>query len=267
MKVWYVLLFIFPYLNQIFAQNHVGARLTGIGENGTAVNDVWSMQANPAGISHLIKPTVSIGYAKHLFSNEISTQALVAVVPMSNNYTGFSFQHYGFTAYNELKMGLAYAKKFGNAFTAALNINYHQLKITNYGLKNGLSIDGGILYCYSERLIFGAFVQNPYKQKFSNIDIEAPIPTTFNIGASYHLTDKVLIAAGIDKIVERATAIRMGIEYKIIEILSLRTAISTQPFKQYAGFGLKYEKLSFDMASSYDENIGYSPQISIGYAF
>lgn len=132
MKIWNVLLIsLTPFY--LFAQNNLGPRLTAMGNNGAAIADVWALQANPSGITALEKPTISLNYIKHLFSNEISTQALAAVIPLKNNSLGISLQRYGFAEYNESKSGFAYARKFGHKLSFALNMNYHQLKISNYG--------------------------------------------------------------------------------------------------------------------------------------
>lgn len=265
MKIWYVLLILlFP--NHLFAQNNLGPRLTAMGNNGTSVPDVWALQANPSGITLLGKPKISLNYIKHLFSNEISTQALVAVIPFKNNFVGVSFQRYGFTEYNESKIGFAYAKKFGEKLSIALNGNYHQLKIANYGSSKGFSVDVGAMYQF-KHFTFGAFVSNPSKQIFSNKEVVAKIPTSFNVGASYLASDKVLIATSISKTLNYSIDVSLGIDYKMMDLLSLRGGLSAKPFKQYAGFGLNYKKFLLDMATTYDANLGYAPQIAIGYEF
>jgi len=267
MKIWHVLLLIILSCNPLFAQNNLGPRLTAMGNNGTAIMDVWALQANAAGITDLERPTISLNYIKHLFSDEISTQALVAVVPFKNNYVGLSFQRYGFSEYNDSKIGFTYAKKFGNKLSAATNVNYHQLKIANYGSSTGFSIDVGVLYQFDQQFVFGAFVSNPSKQKFSSAEVVAQIPTSFNVGASYLASDKVLIATTINKFLDQPIDVKLGIDYKIMDLLSLRGGLSAKPFKQYAGFGLNYKKFLLDMATTYDANLGYAPQIAIGYAF
>jgi len=251
----------------LFAQNNLGPRLTAMGNNGAAVTDVWSLQANPSGISRLKKTTVSLNYTKHFFSNEISTQGLVAVIPFKNNFIGTTFQRYGFSEYNESKVGFAYAKKFGEKLSIALNGNYHQLKISNYGSSNGFSIDFGLLYHFNNDFTFGAFVNNPSKQKFSSTTVFAAIPTSYNIGASYFASDKVLIATTISKTLDQSIDIKLGIDYKMFDLLSLRGGLSAKPFKQYVGFGLNYRKFLIDMASTYDTNLGYEPQMALSYAF
>lgn len=266
MKVWNVLLIsLTPFY--LFAQNNLGPRLTAMGNNGVAVTDVWALQANPSGITSLVKPTVSLNFIKHLFSNEISTQGLVVVLPIKNNFVGASFQRYGLNDYNENKIGFTYANKFGEKLSIALNGNYHQLKIVNYGTSTGFSVDVGALYQFNKDFTFGAFVSNPSKQKFINSEVLIEIPTSFNIGASYLASDKILIATSVSKSPKQSVDVSLGIDYKILELLSLRGGLSVKPFKQYAGFGLNYKKILLDMATTYDANLGYAPQIAVGYAF
>ncbi|MCZ4243696.1 hypothetical protein [Pedobacter punctiformis] len=266
MKIFSFLL-IFVSTSTLFAQNNLGPRLTAMGNNGASTADIWSLQANPAGITGITSPSISLNYVKHLFSNEISTQGLVGVIPFGNNYTGISFQRYGFSAYNEMKIGFAYAKKFDKKLAIALDVNYFQLKIPNYGSSTGFSVDIGLLYHFSEQLSFGAFTANPSRQKYSAQEIEAQIPSSFNIGANYKASDKVLIATTISKVLNQSVDVKLGIDYKILDLLSLRAGLSAKPFKQYAGFGLNYKKFLLDMATAYDPNLGYAPQIAIGYAF
>ncbi|WP_421943596.1 hypothetical protein [Pedobacter sp.] len=266
MKIWNTLLIsLTPFY--LFAQNNLGPRLTAMGNNGAAVTDIWSLQANPSAIISIEKPAVSLNYIKHLFSNEVSTQAFVAVVPFKNNFFGASFQRYGFSEYFESKAGFAYAKRFGDKLSIGINGNYHQIRINNYGASNGFSIDVGALYQFNKEFTVGAFVSNPSKQKFSSNQILIEIPTSFNVGASYFASDKVLIATSISKNLSHSIDVSLGIDYKIIELLSLRGGLSAKPFKQYACFGLNYKKLLVDIATTYDANLGYAPQIAIGYAF
>ncbi|MDN3585260.1 hypothetical protein QWY86_01170 [Pedobacter aquatilis] len=230
MKIWNVLLIsLTPFY--LFAQNNLGPRLSAMGNNGAAVTDVWALQANPSGITALEKPTISLNYIKHLFSNEISTQGFALVVPFKNNFVGASFQRYGFSEYNESKVGFAYAKKFGNKLSIALNGNYHQLKIANYGALNGFSIDVGALYQFNNVFTLGAFVSNPAQQKFSSSLVSGEIPTSLNIGGTYLASDKVLIATTISKTLNQSVDVRLGIDYKIFALLSLRGGLSAKPFK------------------------------------
>ena len=259
-------LLIFLSTHYLYGQNNLGARLSALADNGASVNDIWTLQSNPAGITFLDKPAISLSYIKNLLSNEISSQSVVGVIPFKNNFIGASFQRYGFSAYNESKIGFAYAKKFGESLSLALNTNYHQLKIANYGATTGFSVDIGVLYHLNGHFVIGAFTSNLSRQKFNTDLISANIASSFNVVASYVATNKVLIATTVSKITNQSMDIRWGIEYKLFDLLSLRGGIGTKPFKQHVGFGLAFKKFLMDMATSYDANLGYAPQIALGYA-
>ena len=165
------------------------------------------------------------------------------------------------------KISFAYAKKFGNQFSMAMTVNYHQLKITNYGSSYGFSVDVGLYYKLNDKLNLGTFITNPSKQKFASKEVAVPIVTTINIGASYLISDKVLIAATVSQLIDNPLDVRLGLEYRLIKSLSLRAGVDANPFKQHVGFGIEISKILVDFATTFDNNLGYSPQIALGYAF
>jgi hypothetical protein len=266
MKVWYLLsISLFPLF--LSAQNNLGARLTALGNIGTAVSDAWSIQANPAALHGVTTTTLSAAYLKSLFSNEVSTQAFVAVLPIKNNFVAASFQGYGLSEYKESKVGFTYAKNFGPRLTLALNANYHQLKIAGYGVTTGFSLDAGAYYQLTKELAFGTFAANVSNQDYTSKETKIYIPVSYNLGVSYMPSDKVLVAATINKVLKGRIDVGIGIDYRIIHFFSLRGGLTVNPFKQYGGFGLKYKHFILDMATVYDANLGYSPQMAISYAF
>jgi len=250
-----------------FAQNNTGGRLLGMGNNTIAVKDIWSINGNPAGITGLNKPTLALSYGKSITSTEISNQGLAFVIPFNRNFAGLSIQRYGITEYNEINAGIALTKAFSENFAIGIKLNYHQIKITNYGSTNGFSADVGLMYKYNGNLTFGASVSNPTLQKYKTQNLSAQIPTTFSLGASYNASNKILVASYIKKELDKAFDVGLGIDYNILEVLSLRGGLTAKSFKQYAGFGIRYKHLTFDGAVESDPNLGYSPQIALAYAF
>lgn len=248
-------------------QSHLGARLTAMGKNGNTVTDVWCTQANPAGISDLAAPILALDYTKYLFAPELSRQAVALAVPIRKNYLGFGFDRYGINEYNEIKAGFTITKKFGERLSIGLKGNYHQLKISNYGTSTAFSIDVGAHYKFNEQVLFGLYITNPAQQKFSSKAINSTPPTTAYLGLSYFVSNKVLIATNLAKTLKTPLDFTIGIDYQLIDLLSLRGGLTVKPFKQYAGFGLNYSKLMLDVAVESDPHLGYSPQITLGYAF
>jgi hypothetical protein len=266
MKIWIIPLLLFFY-NCLQAQSNLGPRLTAMGNNGVSSSDVWAMEINPAGISKLHETIIALNFTKYLFSDEITSQGIVAQTSFKNNYLGLHAYRSGFTAYSEIKSGFAYAKSFGDRLSIGLNLNLHQIKIANYGANSTFSVDVGTHYKINKQFTAGLSVLNLSKQKYSKADISAEIPSTLNFGLSYFPSDKIELVAGASKTINQSINANIGIDYKLFNLLSLRAGFSIKPFKQYGGIGLNYKKFNFDITTSYNNNLGYIPQIALAYAF
>lgn len=254
-------------IDSSFAQAHFGARLTAMGNNSNAIKDVWNIQGNPAGIAGLDAITAALDYTKYLFASELSRQAFALSIPFNHHSIGLGFDRYGITEYSEIKANTAVVRQFGKQLAIGLKGNYHQLKISNYGAAVAFSVDVGLCYGISEKLVAGLYISNPAQQSYKNKAMSNSIATSVQLGASYVLSDKILIAANVSKVLKAPIDVAIGLDYKLLPLLSLRGGLTTKPFKQYAGFGLNYKRMMLDMAVESDPYLGYSPQITLGYVF
>lgn len=250
-----------------FAQYNQGGRLTAMGNASAAVKDLWSLNANPAGITTQTRPTAGVNYTRYFFGDELSEQNLAFVLPFNNNFAGLSINRYGINEFNEIKVGFALAKSFGKELSIGLKANLHQLKISNYGNATTFSVDIGAHYALSEKVGFGLYLNNPSVQEYNTTNIAANIPTAFHFGATYEPSNKVIIAATVTKTLDEKFDVGVGVDYKFIDVLSLRGGLRAKSFKQYFGIGLNYEKFLLDIAVESHPKIGYVPQIGFSYAF
>lgn len=253
-------------LSSFSQEINLGPRVTALGNIGVALQDVWSLQSNQAGITGLKHPVASVSYRNSYLNPEISTQSAVMAYTSGRNVVGLSLQNYGFSAYSEQKIGFTYAKRFGEEVSASLNINLHQVKITQYGSAQTYSVEAGMQYKPYPNLIIGAHVANPNRSVF-DADVNAVIPVSLDFGASYRFSDKVLLNSGIIKTLNLSTDFRCGLEYSVINALAFRGGLAVNPFCQFAGFGYQVNDLKIDAAVSSHPYLGFSPQIALSYEF
>ena len=123
------------------------------------------------------------------------------------------------------------------------------------------------MYHYNKEITIGLNITNPAKQNYRNTNASIYIPSSLNIGAAYQISNKVLIATSLTKVSQLKYDVSFGLDYQLIEPISLRGGITMKPFKQYGGVGIEYEKMNLDFAVTSDPNLGYSSQIGISYAF
>lgn len=248
------------------AQVNTGARFTSLGSAGVALQDVWSIQQNQAGLSAIKKFTVAIAIEKPFAGYELSTQTAIVAIPVEKNVFGASFQNYGFASYSQQRVGFAFARSFGPRLAAALDFNYHSVKIQGYSSSRAYSVEAGLQYQLTKNLSLGAHVANPNQGKFEG-EANTGIPARFQAGGSYLFSEKVLMAVTVEKIIGYPVDNRFGLEYQLLDLFALRAGVSTNPFKHYAGFGINYHKLKMDVATASQPVLGYSPQIAMSYEF
>jgi hypothetical protein len=258
------LLFTLPL--STYGQVNPGPRITALGATGVALQDVWSLQANQAGLAAITRPVVSAAYKSEFFNSDLSTQSALIIFPYKGNVFGISIQNYGFAIYKEQRLAIAYAKNFGNTVFASLDFNYHQIKIRQYGSIQTYSFEAGLQCLPTDKLVIGGHITNPGLSNYQD-NLNMIIPVSIEFGISYTFTSKVLLNSGIIKTLGSTTDIRTGLEYSMIPGLDFRGGFSANPFRQYAGFGCIYNRFHLDMAASSHAALGYSPQIAISYEF
>jgi len=250
-----------------YSQNNQGGRLTAMGNNGAAVKDAWGIAANPAGITEIRSAMLLLAYQKYFLTDELSSQAIGLIFPFKKYVFGLNLQRYGITDYNEIKAAIIFTKQFGDKLSIGSRFNYHQLKITDYGTATAIAVDVGAIYQLDEKLGFGLYFNNPSQAVYRTKSTSLVINTGAHIGIAYQSSSKLLIAGTLSYYFDKATDVAIGIDYKLIESLSLRAGISLKPIKQYVGIGFNTKKIRLDLALSNDSNLGYSPQITLNYVF
>lgn len=247
-------------------QNSLSPRINAMGGNGVALQDAWNIQNNQSAIAALKTPVASVAFESNYLNPEVNTKSALIVYPYKSNAFGVSVQSYGFSAYSEQKISSAYAKNFGNKLYLSLGLNYHQIKIAQYGTSQAITVQTGVQFFATEKLLFGAFISNPNGSKFSN-ELNVELPVYMSFGASYKFTDKVLLTSSVSKELYTNTDVQFGLEYKLVPWFALRGGTSANPFKQYAGFGITYNGFNLDGAVSSHPALGYTPQLSLSYEF
>jgi len=244
-----------------------GARGAGMGYATVTLHDFWALSHNQAGLSRLKNPAAGVYFENRFLVEELSFGAAAFAMPVNNGVVGASFTYFGFELYNEAKIGLAYARDFGERFSAGIQLNYHNTGIgENYGNRGNLTFEGGVIFQLLPHLAIGVHLFNPLRAKIGDFADER-IPTILKTGLGYTFSDKVLVIAEIEKSISHSLVFKAGIEYKITEHLYVRAGIGTNPTTNSFGFGLHLGNIHIDLATNYHYVLGYSPQIGFIYQF
>lgn len=244
-----------------------GGRAIAMGRASVAQTDFWALCNNQAGTAWLKGISAGVGFENRFLIKELGFEYLGMAFPTKAGTFGLIFNRFGNTQYNELKAGLCYARKFGKYFSAGVMIDYLRIHISDdYGNKNLVSAEIGLLYQASRYLSFGVQVLNPVPVMISSHPGER-LPSIICIGLSYRFSKEFMVALETEKDLENPLRFRLGAEYHFAGVAYTRIGLSTQPMVFTFGAGLKFGKVTLDVASEYHQALGFSPSASLLFSF
>lgn len=243
----------------------MGARAAAIGGASVTVGDEWSLFNNIGGLANFSEKAIFTSFKNKYGISEFTSLALGAAYPMVGGTAGLGMFRFGDDLYNEQRLNLGYSNQFG-IVSLGLNVSYYQLNIEGAGSRKTVMIDFGGRAKLTDHLYFGAHVSNLNQAKLSTISDER-IPTIMKTGLSYRPSSDLMLNAEVEKVVDQDAVLKIGLEYQILDQLSLRTGFHTHPFESSFGLGFHPGKLKADYAYNNNPDLGGIHEISLGYSF
>lgn len=260
-----LLLFLLSLNPALYSQSDnfpLGTRAAALSNAYSAESDLWSVQHNQAGLGFYPKLTFGLHHENKFATPDYNLHAAALTIPVNAGTFGVSYSYFGFTAYNESKVGLAFGKKFGEKFSAGVQLNYHyNFIMESFGNRNALSFEGGIQFRPANFIKLGAHLFNPTRSRISyNQDT---IPTVFRTGLSITPLESLNLLFQLEKRLDQNLRIQSGLEYQLLESLYLRAGIMTDPFTSTFGLGYEINRISADIAFSRHPILGFTPHFSL----
>lgn len=262
------ILIFFSTLTSLYSANDnypFGAKSAGMANAAVTLYDFWAISHNQAGIAFEEDIAIGFYYENRFGVKELGLGAGAFVIPTNTGVFGLNLTYFGFSLYNESKVGLAYAQNFGDNLSAGIQLNYMATRIAeDYGKKHSFTFEIGSIYQLNEGLYIGTHIFNPIKTKISDYNNER-IPTIIRLGISYCFSERVVVVAETEKDIYMPYDFKLGIEYQITDPIYIRGGIGTATNQNAFGFGIMLNNFNIDIAASYHHVLGYSPQFSFIY--
>lgn len=267
MKLILTIIIICSLTLSAYSQYNPGAKQISLSNSDVALsNDVFSIFNNPAGLAQMNWREVGVYYSPAPFGlSELANGFVAYHEPTSIGSFAIGGMSYGFDFYHESKFSLGYSYNYLNKFFAGVTINYQTVSIQNYGNDGALFFNIGGLAYVSNVFRLGFSIQNINRASFGDDDDQ--IPMIFNTGLSYDVADELTLNFAVEKDIKYKASFQFGINYDIIEYLSLRTGFSNEPSKYSAGIGINYSMFSLDYAMYTHNDLGLTHQAGIIISF
>lgn len=246
-----------------------GARLVALGYAYSGLRgDLWSVFANPAGITGLERPAAGLYFEQRFFLSELTYGSAGAVYPFWEQHAvGLDIRSFGFEGFRQTQIGLAYGVTVLDRISLGIKAKYATLNIRDYGAAGVFLLDAGLHVQLNEQIGVGASGRNLNRARITTtLGGVEQTPTVLQTGVSYRPTETVLLLVEVVKEEAFDPSFRGGIEYEIAPILKARVGGGVQPLLLSGGLGLDWDRLALDVALSYTEQFA-SPHLSLSYGF
>lgn len=248
-------------------QAPIGARSSAMGRASVSEADFWSIQNNPAGMALQTQIGAGVFYENRYLMKELAMKSGAVIFPASFGVLGVSFNQFGYTLYNENKIGIAYARSFGPALRIGLQLDYLTTNFAEgYENSSTVTFELGLQSQINDKVIAGAYIFNPIKSRLSAYEDER-VPAILRFGISYLFTSSFRTIAEIEKNLDLDPSLRIGMEYLVAKQFFVRAGLNTNPGILTFGAGLDIGPARVDIAAGMHQVLGSSVQAGIIFHF
>jgi len=242
-----------------------GAKGMAMANASVAVKDVGSIFSNQAGMAFVLNPEAIVYGERRFELSDLNQVAAAVVFPSELGAFGLQMSYFGFDLYNEQKIGIAYARRLMDKLSLGVQFDWLNTQIANYGNKGVITFEIGLMSPITSNLTIGVHLYSPMRVEL--IEGEE-LPPVFKVGLAYEASKKVLLTAEVEKESDLNPNVKAGLEYLIHPSLAIRLGVASNPSLFSFGLGYRINNQFFiDVASSYHQDLGFSPSISVRYAF
>ncbi|MGB3619360.1 MAG: hypothetical protein WBA12_14665 [Catalinimonas sp.] len=243
----------------------VGGRTWGLAGAGATLRDVWSVFNNPGGLAGVEQVTAGLFFENRFQQASFSTAALAVAVPLGERWGhgGLHFRHFGDALYREQEAGVSYGHRLGEVTLGAQAV-YHQVSVDELGGRGVLAFNFGGVASVVPKLHFGAAVSNLNQARLVR-DTDERLPTVLRAGVAWEPTERVWLTAETEKDVDAPALYRVGLAYRVADLVEVRTGFSSDPAVGYFGAGLQRRRFGLDYAVSTHPALGWSHHLSLQY--
>ena len=264
-KNLFILFIILPVTSHSQGWLPMGGRSNSMANATVALSDTWSYHHNPGALAEITNASFGVSYENRFLLRELQSQGLTYAQPVKKGVISFGAQTYGFTSYRTYRVGGGYSMKLSEKLMAGMQMNYQGIRLAeNYGSKNTLTAELGVLFHITENWKVGMSVFNIGRNQLAAY-ADDRFNTIMRLGTSLKVSDKVLVAAEVEKNVDYPIRIKTGMDYEVMKSFYFRAGFATQPIEGTFGFGYKMKSIQLDLGSAYHQQLGWSPHFSLTF--
>jgi len=234
-----------------------------LGNATIAASNEHSAMNNQAGILSVDKWAFTAG-AINLYG--LSTLNLLSASGIykinARNAMSLSIKHLGDSDLNTQLIGFAYARTLSKTWNLSLQVDLLSFQARNFGSRLIPTVEIGSVYDVNKKVHVGFHIFNPFGQALTP---QEDISAIVRGGVLYDLSKKVSISAEVEKDIVLDFRVKVGIDYRPIKNVHIRTGFTTQESQFSFGLAYGFGKYKIHGVASVHPTLGVSTGGEISY--
>ena len=236
----------------------------GLSAYSTNQADLFSTFNNQAALARVKKKSAGFyGERKYLLEGLNNYLAAGAIETRSGCF-GLELGYFGFSRYNQIMAGLAYALKLGSRMDAGVQFNYNTLSIPGYGSDFAIGFEIAAVFHLTEKLHAGIQASNPAGGKFGRSGMEK-LPAVYRGGIGYDAS--VIFFTGIEIVKEELMplCVNAAFYYAGIPGIIIKGGFTSASSSWLMGIGYLWRSMRVEFSLRIHPSLGITPGFLLLY--
>lgn len=240
-----------------------GSRATALGSTYVTLTDFWSSLNNPANIAYQANQyAAGVYYENSYLIKELNRSSIGFSYASKHLNAGIFLSRFGITSYNQGNAALIVGKNIWKNISVGGKVCYNYIQVADgYGSVAAFTGEFGVNAQMSKSVTVGIHIKNPTHERIGK-EVKETLPSSLAFGVSYLSSWGFTVFSDINKPLEQKAAFHTGFEWSMYKGLCARVGFRSSPNMLSVGLGYTANILSFDIAISKHQTLGYSPQAS-----
>ena len=222
------------------------------------------MYGNPAGIHTKNDNWEFLVSSEKRFNTDLHSASITATKSLDKfSSAGIFLGRFGIEGYSETQLSGAYSRRLNDRLLLGINFSWYNLNISDYGQKSDVDFSMGLMWSPIKNLRLGAILQNPVSSKIQTLYI----PLSLSFGGKYDLSANLSFFMEYEKINDRPSTVKTGIDYLINAKVRAFLSIMTHPSSPSFGIQLALsDAFNVTIGVIHHQLLGESIGLSLGYS-
>lgn len=238
-----------------------GALSQGLGGISSIDTGDWSIFNNPAGLASIENLSGVIGYQTILNFSPFNTVSAAFNTPTSFGNMGIGIFKFGDDLFNSQMASIGLAQTVG-IVNFGIKVSLLQINIEGFGKSTLPNFEIGALTDLSPQITIGTYIYNVTQSTLAT-DAPETIPTIVRLSIDYHPNEQFNLYTELEKDIALDPDLKIGISYRLIKPLALRTGISVMSNRHSFGAGLVLKYFDVDYAIRRSLGIGATHNLGL----